>query len=94
MAWGKQIIIVHFFKVNNCVCVLTRVELLRSKFKRSTQKSRFMSTQNDYVLKVDIEERALQHLGQHKGFYFKVICVNLKAVVILCQPKARSSNST
>jgi len=45
------------------------VELLRSKFKRSTQKLRNMSTQNDYVFKVDIEDRALQYLGRHKAFY-------------------------
>jgi len=53
-----------------------------------------MLTQNDYVFKVDIEDRALQYLGQHKAFYFKVLCVDLKVVVILCRPTARSSIST
>jgi len=37
-----------------------RVELLRSKFKRSTQKLHFMSTQNDYVFKIDMEDCALR----------------------------------
>jgi len=39
-----------------------RVELLRSKFKRSTQKSRSMSTQIDFGLNVDIDNRVL---GRH-----------------------------
>jgi hypothetical protein len=34
------------------------VELLRSKFKRSTQKLRFRLTENGLGLKVDIEDRA------------------------------------
>ncbi len=67
---------------------------MRSKFKRSTQKSRYMSTQNDYVFKVYIEDRALQYLGQQKAFYFKELCVDLKVIVILCWPTAQSSIST
>ncbi len=40
-------------------CRIKRVELLSSKFTRSTQKSCFKSTENDYNFKADAEDRAL-----------------------------------
>ncbi len=48
--------------INNVTFIFVGVELLRSKFMRSTQKLHFRSTENDLSLKVDIEEA----LGQQK----------------------------
>jgi len=41
-----------------------RMQLLRSKFKSSTQKLHFTSTENDYYLKIDNKDYAL---GQQKN---------------------------
>jgi len=49
------------------------VELLRSKFKSSTQKSSYMSTKNDLAVKVDIEDHTLyveiSHLLSYIGLW-------------------------
>jgi len=52
-------LILIYIKFRSKFCVhdtLNRVELLRSKFKRLTQKSRFRLTENGLGLKVDIED--------------------------------------
>jgi len=54
----QSIALLHSLKGYN-LTINTWVELLRSKFKRSTWKLSSMSTENGLGLKVDIEDRAL-----------------------------------
>jgi len=72
------------------------VELLRSKFKRSTWKLCFMSTEIDLGLKVDIDNPALcqQILTMTLRSTLRILNVDLKVIVKICWRKARSSIST